>query len=156
MPKMKHPVTLSAQERQALQAFVSRGKRAAREITRARLLLFADAGKKDAEIRHLLGVSRGTIHHVRKKYCQRAHEHLLDFLKEAPRSGAPIKIDSRVEAHVTMIACSDPPAGSARWTLHMIADKLVQCEVIAAISHDSIRRTFKNTHSNRGSRNHGA
>ena len=156
MPKMKPPVTLSAQERKALQAFVSRGKRAAREINRARILLLADEGKKDAEIRQLLGISRGTVHNVRKKYCQRAHEHILDFLKEEPRSGAPIKIDSRVEAHVTMIACSDPPEGSARWTLHMIADKLMQLEVIDAISHESIRRTLKKTNSNRGSRNNGA
>jgi hypothetical protein len=74
----------------------------------------------------LLGVSRATVHKVRKKYGTREHAHILDFLKEEPRSGAPIKIDSRVEAKVTMIACSDPPEGSARWTLHMIADKLVE------------------------------
>jgi putative transposase len=156
MPKTKHPVTLSAQERKELQAFVSRGKRSAREINRARILLLADEGKKDAEILQLLGVSRGTVHKVRKKYGQRAHAHILDFLKEEPRSGAPLKIDSRVEAHVTMIACSDPPEGSARWTLHMIADKLVKLEVIDAISHESIRRTLKKTNSNRGSRNNGA
>jgi transposase len=155
MPKTKHPVTLSAQERKELQAFVSRGKRSAREINRARILLLADEGKKDAEILQLLGVSRGTVHKVRKKYCKRAHAYILDFLKEEPRSGAPLKIDSRVEAHVTMIACSDPPEGSARWTLHMIADKLVKLEVIDAISHESIRRTLKKTNSNRGSRNNG-
>jgi transposase len=156
MPKNKHPITLSAQERQALHVFVSRGKRSAREINRARILLLADEGKQDGEILQLLGISRGTVHNVRKKYCQREHEHIVDLLKEAPRRGAPIKIDSRVEAKVTMIACSDPPEGSARWTLHMIADKLVELEVIDAISHESIRRTFKKTNSNRGSRNNGA
>ena len=156
MPKKKHPVTLSAQECKELQAFVSHGKRAAREINRARILLLADEGKKAAEIIQLLGISRGTVHNVRKKYCQREHKHILDFLKEEPRSGAPIKIDSRVEANITMIAGSDPPAGSARWTLHMIADKLVQLEVIDAISHESIRRTLKKTNANRGSRNNGA
>jgi transposase len=156
MPKLKHPVTLSAQERQDLQAFVSRGKRSAREINRARMLLLADEGKKNAEILQWLGVSRGTVHNVRKKYGKREPEHILDFLKEEPRRGAPIKIDSRVEAHVTMIACSDPPEGSARWTLHMIADKLVKLAVIDSISHESIRRTLKKTNANRGSRNHGA
>jgi putative transposase len=156
MPKMKHPVMLSAQERNELQAFVSRGKRSAREINRARILLLADEGKKDAEILQVLGVSRSTVHTVRKKYGKREHKHILDFLQEEPRSGAPIKIDSRVEAHVTMIACSDPPEGSARWTLHMIADKLVQLKAIDSISHESIRRTLKKTNSNRGSRNNGA
>jgi transposase len=155
MPKMKHPVTLSAQERTELQAFVSRGKRSAREINRARILLLADEGKKDAEILPLLGISRGTVHNVRKQYCQREQEHILDFLKEAPRSGAPLKIDSRVEANVSMIACSDPPEGSARWTLHMIADKLVKLAVIDSICHESVRRTLKKTNSNRGSRNNG-
>jgi transposase len=156
MPKKKHPVTLSAQERKELQACVSRGKRSAREINRARILLLADDGKKDAEICQLLGVSRGTVHNVRKKYCKREQEPLLDFLKEEPRCGAPIKIDSRVAANVTMIAGSDPPEGSARWTLHMIADKLVQLAVIDSISHESVRRALKKTNSNRGSRNNGA
>ena len=68
---------------------------------------------------------------------------MLDVLHETPRSGRPIKIDSRVEAKVTMIACSDPPEGYGRWTLHMIADKLVQLEVIETISHESVRRTLK-------------
>jgi transposase len=143
MPKQKHPVALSAQECKELQAFVSRGKRSAREINRARILLLADEGKKDAEIIQLLGVSRATVHNVRKKYCKREHAHILDFLKEEPRSGAPIKIDSRVETNVTMIACSDPPEGSARWTLHMIADKLVELAVIDSISHESVRRALK-------------
>jgi putative transposase len=67
------------------------------------------------------------------------------MLHEAPRSGRPLKIDSRVEAHVTMIACSDPPEGYGRWTLHMIADKLVQLEIIDTISHESVRRTLKKT-----------
>jgi transposase len=156
MPKQKHPVALSAQECKELQAFVSRGKRSAREVNRARILLLADEGKKDAEIIQLLGVSRATVHNVRKKYCKREHAHILDFLKEEPRSGAPIKIDSRVETNVTMIACSDPPEGSARWTLHMIADKLVELAVIDSISHESVRRALKKTNSNRGSRNNGA
>ena len=83
------------------------------------------------------------LYHRVKKYLQKADEHILDVLHEAPRSGRPIKIDTRVEAHVTMIACSDPPAGYGRWTLHMIADKLVQLEVIDTISYESVRRTLK-------------
>lgn len=156
MPKNKYSVRLKAQERKNLKAFVSRGKRSAREINRARIVLLADEGKKDAEIVELLGVSQSTVHNVRKKYCTRTYAHIGEFLKEEPRRGAPIKIDSRVEANLTMIACSDPPQGSARWTLHMIADKLVKLEVIDSISHESVRRTLKKTNSNRGSRNNGA
>ena len=64
--------------------------------------------------------------------------------QEAPRSGRPITIDRRVEANMPLIACSAPPDGYGRWTLQMIADKLVQFEVIDAISHESVRRTLKN------------
>jgi putative transposase len=70
---------------------------------------------------------------------------MLDLLHEAPRSGRPLKIDTRVEANVTMIACSDPPDGCSRWTLQMIADKLVKLAVIDTISHESVRRTLKKT-----------
>jgi putative transposase len=102
----------------------------------------ADGSK---EFTTILGVSCGTISNVRQKYLQKEYTPILDVLHEAPCSGRPIKIDSRVEAHVTMIACSDPPEGYGRWTLHMIADKLVQLTVIDTISHESIKRTLKKT-----------
>ena len=95
-------------------------------------------------------MSRGTIDNVRHKYLKQEHAPILDVLHEAPRSGRPRKSDSRVEAHVTMIAWSDPPEGYGRWTLHLIADKLVQREVSDTISHESVRRTLKNTHCSRG------
>ena len=98
-----------------------------------------------AALTTLLGVSRGTIYNVRHKYLQKEHAHILDVLHEASRSGRPIKIDSRVTTHVTVIACSDPPEGYGRWTLHMIANKLVQLDVIDTISHESVRRTLKTT-----------
>lgn len=69
----------------------------------------------------------------------------MEILKDEPRSGRPMKIDSRVEANITMIACSEPPKGSARWTLRMIADRVVKLEVIDAISHESVRSSLKKT-----------
>ena len=114
-------------------------------MNRARILLLLDEARSEKDVTTILGVSRGTIHHVRTKYLQKADEHILDILHEAPRSGRPIKIDTSVEAHVTMIACSNPPEGYGRWTLHMIADKLVRLEVIDTISHESVRRTLKKT-----------
>ena len=145
MPKKRLEVLLTAAERDILENFVRHGKKSARAITRARILLLSAEGSPAKALATMLGVSRGTIYNVRKQYKKKEHAHILDVLHEAPRSGRPIKIDSRVEANVTMIACSAPPEGSARWTLHMIADKLVQLAVIDAISHESIRRTLKKT-----------
>jgi putative transposase len=145
MPQQRRAVRLTIAERDVLEQFVAHGTKSARAIHRARILLLLDAGRREKELPTLLGVSRGTIYNVRKKYMQKEYEPILDVLHEAPRSGRPIKIDSRVEAHVTMIACSDPPEGYGRWTLHLIADKLVQLEVIDTISHESVRRTLKKT-----------
>ncbi len=136
-------VKLSQKEREILQKFVAQGKKGAREINRARILLLCNQGTKDKEITKLLGVSRGSVYNVRKKYKNKEHEDIVDFLHEQPRSGRPIEIDSRVQAKVTMIACSDPPEGYGRWTLQMIADKVVELEVMDSISDESIRRTLK-------------
>jgi putative transposase len=119
MLKQQSAVTLIPQERQELETFVARGKKSAREITRARILLLAQDGRRASDIAQTLGVSRGTIYNVSKKYkTKKPRTPLLEVLAEKPRSGRPLKLDSRVEAKVTMIACSEPPAGRARWTLH--------------------------------------
>jgi putative transposase len=136
---------LTAVERDVLEKFVAHGKKSARAINRARILLLLDEARPEKELTTILGVSRGTIYNMQKKYRQKEYEHILDVLHEAPRSGRPIKIDTRVKANVTMIACSDPPEGCGRWTLHMIADKLIQLAVIDTISHESVRRTLKKT-----------
>jgi transposase len=127
-----------------LEQFVAHGTKSARAINRARILLLLDEGRREQDLTTILGVSRGTIYNVRQKYLQQEHAHILDVLHEAPRSGRPIKIDSRVAAHVTMLAGSDPPEGCGRWTLHMLAEKLVQLAVLDTLSHDSVRRTLKN------------
>lgn len=150
MRKKHRAVTLTKAEREGLEKFVAQGKKSARAITRARILLLADEGRKDRELTEILGVSRGTVHNVRKKYKNKAYAHILDLLHDEPRSGRPIKLDRRVEAKVTMIACSAPPAGCGRWTLHMIADKLVKLEVTDSISHESVRRLLKKTNLSRG------
>ena len=95
------------------------------------------------DIAKVLGVSQATVSAARKRYAQKRHDHILDLVKEEPRLGRPIKLDSKVEAKVTMIACSDPPQGSARWTLHLIADKLVNLDVVDSTSHESVRSLKK-------------
>lgn len=143
--KKVYLVSLKSRERQELRQFVSQGKKSAREINRARILLLADEGKKDKEIVAVLGISRPTVSALRKKYSKTKYDAILDLLKDDPRSGRPIKVDSRVEANITMIACSDPPEGSAKWTLRMIADKVVKLEVIDSISHERVRASLKKT-----------
>lgn len=146
MSHKTYPVHLTVQGRNMLEQFVKRGQKNAREITRARILLVADEGKSDWQIVSLLGVSRPTVQATRKRYADIGRgRSILDRLKDAPRSGRSIKLDSRVEAKVAMIACSDPPEGAARWTLHLIADNLVKLEVIDAICHESVRRLLQKT-----------
>jgi transposase len=145
MPRKRKEIQLTKPERGALETFVARGKKSARSITRARILLLLDEGRKDKELTEILGISRGTLHNLRRKYETQEHEHILDLLEEAPRSGRPIEFDSKVEAKVALIACSDPPEGSGRWTLQMIADKLVKLEITDSISYESVRRLLKKT-----------
>jgi len=141
---------LNESRTEALERFVAQGKKSARAITRARILLLGDEGRKDRELTEILGISRGTAYNVRKKYQQKAHGHILELLQEAPRSGRPLTFDKRGEATTTMIACSAPPVGSGRWTLHLIADKLVRLEVTDSISRESVRRLPKKTTSSPG------
>ena len=143
MRKKHRAVPLTKAEREGLARFVAQGKKSARAITRARLLVLSDEGRKESELTEIVGSSRGTVYPVRKKYQQQAHAHILELLQEAPRSGRPLTFDGRVEAKVTMIACSAPPEGSGRWPLHLIADKLVRLEVTESISRESVRRLLK-------------
>lgn len=123
MPEKIYPIQLSEEERQQLQKYVKQGKKSARAINRARILLLADEQQTDEEITKVLGVHRTTIYRVRQEY-RRAGIHKAR--EETPRRGAPANIDGRGEATLTMLACSDPPEGSGRWTLPLLAEKLVE------------------------------
>jgi transposase len=147
MPKKIYAIRLSAKERQQLRTYVNRGQRSARSINRARILLLADEQWSDDEITTLLGVHRTTVHRIRKSYCEFG---LHNALQEKHRSGAPSKIDGRVEATLTMLACSNPPAGYNRWTLQLLADKLIELAVIQSISLESVRTALKKMSLNHG------
>ena len=141
----KYGVKLSGDERIALETFVSEGKKSAREINRARILLLDDRGKKDKEISDILGITRQTVYSVRKKFSEGGYESVTDCLRERPRCGRPVTIDSRTEAGITVIACSEPPEGHAEWTLRLIADRAVRLEITDSISHESVRKVLKKT-----------
>jgi len=153
MPNKVFQVQLNDEEYLQLHQYVQGGHKSARAITRARILLLADAHMGDEEIIDTLGVARKTIYRVRKNY----HEHGLEkVLQEKVRNGAPSKIDGRLEATLTMLACSTPPEGSARWTLRLLTDKLIELKAIEAISMEPVRTMLKKMNSNLGSSSAGA
>jgi len=142
MPKKIYAIRLRAEERQQLRTYVNLGQRSARSINRARILLLADEQWSDDAITTLLGINRTTVHRIRKSYCERGLPHAL---QEKDRSGAPSKINGRVEATLTMLACSNPPTGYSRCTLQLLADKLVELAVVDSLSLESVRTTLKKT-----------
>ena len=153
MPNKVYHVQLSDEEYLQLHQYVQGGHKSARAITRARILLLADEHMSAEEIIDTLGVDRKTIYRVCKNY----HEHGVEqALQEKARSGAPSKIDGRLEATLTMLACSTPPEGNARWTLRLLTDKLIELKAIDSISIETVRTILKKTNLNLGSSSAGA
>jgi transposase len=142
-----YPIQFSEEERQQLQKYVKPGKKSARAINRARILLWADEQQTDEEITKGLGVNRTTLYRGRQAYRSAG---INKALEEKPRRGAPAKIDGRVAATWTMLAGSDPPAGCGRWTLQWLAEKLVELEVVESISLPTVSTALKKTHLNLG------
>lgn len=138
--KLLFKVLLKEEDREKLQNYLRKGKSSARSLTRARLLLLADAGRSDSEIIDALGVNKSSVARIRKRYCQ---EGLDSVLNEKPRSGAPPKISGRTKAQLVTLACSEPPEGRSRWTLQLLADKLVELKEVDSISSMSVSRIFK-------------
>ena len=155
----KYRVTLTPEERAGSEHLVSVGKAAARKLTHARVLLLADtaAGDEhsDDEIVAALGVGICTIGRVRKRLVT---EGLARALNPGPQPTRPgkIKIRGDVERKLVQLACSDPPQGRCRWTLHLLADELVVLGLVESISTETVRQALKKTTSSRGSSRPGA
>jgi len=143
MPRNKnYSVTLKDGDKAKLQQYIRKGVASARSLTRARILLLTNEGRSDKDIQNTLQVSRSTICRIRKRYCTEG----LEFaICERPRTGAPTKIDGRVEAQLTLLACSDPPEGRSRWTLELLADRVVELGTLDSISPMSVHRVLKKT-----------
>ncbi len=139
---MKHKIDLTAEQKQQLLDIVKKGSSNAREIRRAHTLLMAYEGRTDKRISKTLHISIPTIERTRKQFCT---EGLEITLKERPRSGKPPKLTSTAEAYLIATTCSNPPSGYARWTLKMLADKLVNLEVVDRVSETTVFRTLKKT-----------
>lgn len=149
----KYVVTLSEAERITLRGLLARGKGAARRLVHARVLLKADQGLRDETIVTAVEVSRPTVERVRKRFVEEGLEAALDPRRpEAPRER---KIDGEVEAHLIALACSAPPDGRARWTLRLLANRLVELEHVDEVSHETVRQALKKTSCSPGASSNG-
>jgi transposase len=148
----KDIVTLTDDERAQLVALTKRGNVSARRLTRAHLLLQADADLADVAIAQALHVGTATVERIRKRFVE---EGLEAALSERPRPGGQRKLDGTQEAFLIALACSTPPAGRACWTMQLLAEKLVEVQLVEAISDETVRRTLKKTSSSRGRRRLG-
>jgi len=142
MPKKIYHVTLTKEEREALETMLRKGKASARELTRVRILLLANRGDKDKEIVASLGVGQATVERIRKKFVEGGVEYAI---KEKPRPGGKAKLDDKGQATLVALACSDAPEGANTWTLQMLADRLVELNIVDSISDESVRRYLKKT-----------
>ena len=145
----KYVVTLTADERLFLSALVSSGKAAAKRITHARILLKADAADggpawRDADIALALDIDVRTVERVRERFVEQGLEAALSRKPQSRLSRLPV-FDGDAEARLIALACSRPPEGRARWTLRLLADRLVELEVVEAVSHETVRRTLQKT-----------
>ena len=148
----KYHIYLSKEERQELERLVRTGESSARTQTRARILLLCDESQKKPkttkEIASALLCSLPTITNIRKKFVEGG---LPNALYDQPRPGQKPKITGEIEAQLTMLACSAPPEGKARWTLQMLADKLVELKLVDSISDVAVMHRLKKMNLSLGS-----
>jgi putative transposase len=150
--RQKYPVSLSRKQRKELLSIVSTGTRSARVINHARILLMAHEGMLNRIIAQTLSISSMTVYAIRRRFQTEG----LGALYDRPRPGKPRKLDGKAEARLTAIACSEPPQGHARWSVRLLADRLVQLEIVDTISHKTVWETLKKTTSSRGRNTSGA
>jgi transposase len=148
----KYRVTLTSEERDQLERLVSRGKGDARKLAHARVLLQCDesaAGprRSDEEVAAALDLSVRTVERVREQFVEEGFEAAL-----VPRPTARTyarRLDGAQEARLITLACSDPPAGKSRWTLRLLAGRMVELNHADAVSHETVRQVLKKTRSSR-------
>jgi len=149
----KYIVRLSAEERERLNTLIKAGKHPARKLMRARVLLKADASEagdawSDSQIAKALDTSLATIARTRQQLVEEGFEAVLTR-KRSPNSARKRIFDGAAEAKLIALTCSTPPKGRARWTLSLLEDKVVELNIVAKASDNTIGRTLKKTFSNR-------
>src|SRR5262252_4603997 len=146
MPKKKYLVTLDDDERTQLEDLLRSGTHATRKVTRARILLKAAEDVKDNAIAAALSVGRATVERTRRRFVEEG----LGALEERPRPGTLPKLDEKAQARLIAEACSAAPAGRQRWTLQLLAQRVVALGLAASYSYESVRRVLKKQSSSRG------
>jgi transposase len=146
--KKKYPVILTEAEREHLKSLIAAGTAPARKLTHARILLKADQspegpGLVDERIADAVETSQPTVARVRKQYFEEGLEAALD--RRSPNREYHRKLDGKQEARLIALACSQPPEGQARWSLRLLADKLVELEIVEDISYQTVGRILKKT-----------
>jgi transposase len=147
--KKKYPVILSETERDDLKSLIASGTAPARKLTHARILLKADQspegpGWVDDAVAEAVEVSQPTVCRVRKQFFEEGLEAALN--RQAPNREYHRKLDGQQEARLVALACSEPPEGQARWSLRLLADKMVELEIVEDdLSYQTVRRTLKKT-----------
>jgi transposase len=149
-----YKVTLTVEERKSLLELIAAGKAAAKKLLHARILLKADASPgapawSDARIAEALELNVRTIERLRQRFVAQGLDTALGRKKQ-DRPSRQRTLDGKAEARLIALACSDPPQGRVRWTLRLLADKLVELEIVDTVSTETVRRTLKKTNSSRG------
>jgi len=150
----KYKVTLTAEERQQLSALITAGKAAARKLAHARVLLHADAASggpawADERIAEAVAVGRATVERIRQRFVEQGLEAALGR-QQQDRPSRQRTLDGRAEARLIALACSAAPQGRKEWTMRLLADKLVELEVVDTVCDETVRRALKKTRSSRG------
>jgi len=148
-------IKLSNQERSELDQLINSSRKvAALKVTKARSVILADeseqgAALSDHEIMKATGIKSATLSRLRRRVCEVGPMEALERIKQTTVSRKKI-VDGEVEAKLTQIACSEAPDGRKRWTLRLLADRLVELEIVESISHETVRDALKKTNSNPG------
>lgn len=163
MPKKKHPkkkyhIELSQEERAQLQTIVAKGRASALRQRHARILLLADrhgpeGGWSDGQISRAAQTSIATIERVRRVCVEHGLERALQA--KDPEREYLRKLDGKAEAQLIALCCGEAPAGQARWTLRLLAGRLVELQIVDTISHETVRQTLKKTNSSPGKKSSG-
>lgn len=152
----EYEVSLSAEEREYLQKNSSYGKWGPRAVKRALILLKADIARGTAtseeQIAHEVGCCISTVRNIKLQFAKGDR---LKVIEDKSRSGRPRTIDGEVEAHIIAVTCSSPPEGHVRWTLQLVAEKVVVLAGVESCSRASVCRTLKKTNLSLGSRKNG-
>jgi transposase len=153
--KQKHEIRLTKEEREDLVKKTKSGEWSPREVKRAQILLKADKNfsnaKQDWEIAEELNCNQWTVTNLRNRF----KDHGIKVIHDQPRTGRPKIIDGDIEAHIIAIACSEAPEGRQRWTLRLIAEKVITLTEAESCSYGTVRTILKKTNLNLGKKKNG-